>query len=229
MNSYKILVVEDEKQLARFLELELLHEGYTVTTVHDGRKALELIKDTNYDMILLDIMLPELNGIEVCRRIRAFSAIPVIMLTARDSVTDRVAGLDAGADDYLIKPFAIEELLARIRSIQRRITHSAPESDLLSVGDLLLDTASCTVNRSGSNIELTKREYDLLYFLMQNKGIVLSREKILREVWGYDYAGDTNVVDVYISYLRSKVDESFPNKLIHTQRGMGYILREDIK
>ncbi|WP_094545571.1 response regulator transcription factor [Petroclostridium xylanilyticum] len=227
MKNYNILIVEDEKQIVRFLELELKHEGYMIDTAFDGREGLKKAEENKYDLILLDIMLPGLNGMEVCRRIRQFSNIPVIMLTAKDDVTDKVMGLDIGADDYITKPFAIEELLARIRAALRRKDELVNTGENLQIGDLTMDLSKRQVSKNGKSIELTKREYDLLEYLMKNKGIVLTREQILEKVWGYDYIGDTNVVDVYIRYLRSKIDDTFKTKLIHTIRGVGYMLKEN--
>jgi DNA-binding response OmpR family regulator len=227
MKKYNILIVEDEKQIVRFLELELKYEGYIIDTAFDGREGLKKAEENRYDLILLDIMLPELNGMEVCRRIRQFSNLPIIMLTAKDDVTDKVMGLDIGADDYITKPFAIEELLARIRAALRRKSEVVENLENLQIGNLTMDLSKHQVNRNGKLIELTKREYDLLEYLMKNKGIVLTREQILEKVWGYDYIGDTNVVDVYIRYLRSKIDDSFTTKLIHTVMGVGYTLKEN--
>ncbi len=226
MDKFKILIVEDEKKIARFLELELQHEGYLVESVHDGRAGLSRVREQEYDLVLLDIMLPELNGIEVCRRIRQFSSLPVIMLTAKDDVADRVTGLDIGADDYITKPFAIEELLARIRAILRRTQESWDGANKLQAGDLIMDLSAHQVTRGGQTIQLTKREFDLLEYLLRNSGIVLSRDTILESVWGYDYGVDSNILDVYIRYLRSKIDDQFDKKLLHTVRGFGYTLKE---
>jgi two-component system, OmpR family, response regulator ArlR len=223
MEKITLLIIEDEKQIARFLELELTHEGYTVEIEADGREGLRKIKETHYDLILLDIMLPGINGMEVCRRVRQFSNIPIVMLTARDEITSKVMGLDIGADDYITKPFSIEELLARLRVALRR--KSSIMARTLQINDLLMDIASHKITRNSKVIELTKKEYDLLEYLMENQEIVLTREQILEKVWGYDYYGGTNVVDVYIKYLRDKIDEPFDNKLIHTIRGVGYILK----
>lgn len=220
----RILIIEDEKQIARFIELELLHEGYTVNIEYDGRDGLKSAKESEPDLVLLDIMLPGLNGMEVCRRIRQVSEVPIIMLTARDDITDKVMGLDLGANDYISKPFAIEELLARIRAALRNRNSNTNISKSMQADDLVLDTARHAVKRANQSIDLTKREYDLLEYLMKNKGIVVSRSLILENVWGFDYMGDTNVVDVYIRYLRSKIDDSFSRKLIHTVRGFGYLL-----
>jgi two-component system, OmpR family, response regulator ArlR len=227
MDKIRILIIEDEKQIARFLELELTHEGYTVDIQTDGRTGLNKIKETHYDLILLDIMLPGINGMEVCRRIRQFSDIPIVMLTARDEITSKVMGLDIGADDYITKPFSIEELLARLRVILRRQNTNSNPAKVLQIKDLMMDLTSHHIIRSGQIIELTKKEYDLLEYLLKNQKIVLTREQILEKVWGFDYYGGTNVVDVYIKYLRDKIDEPFAEKLIHTIRGVGYILKEN--
>lgn len=228
MGVFKILIVEDEKSIARFLELELNHEGYEVNLSYDGQEALEAIKNNKYDLIILDIMLPSLSGIEICRRTRVFSNVPIIMLTAKDSILDKVVGLDVGADDYITKPFHIEELFARIRAIRRKefINKNNENQSILIINDLNLNTMTREVSRSGKKIELTKREYDLLEYMLRNINIVLSREQLLEVVWGYNYIGDTNVVDVYIRYLRSKIDDDFEVKLIHTVRGVGYVLKE---
>ncbi|ARC84857.1 hypothetical protein U732_4069 [Clostridium argentinense CDC 2741] len=227
MKEYKILIVEDEKQIARFVQLELMHEGYEVETVYDGREGLEKIKNNEYNLVILDVMLPSLNGMEVCRRVRAFSEVPIIMLTAKDSVIDKVTGLDIGADDYMTKPFAIEELLARIRAIKRKNSSKNNENkNEIMVNDLVMNLSTHEVKRGDQLIELTKREYDLLEYLMKNVDVVLNREQLLEVVWGYNYMGDTNVVDVYIRYLRSKIDEDFDVKLIHTVRGVGYVIKK---
>lgn len=222
----KILIVEDEEKLARFTELELMHEGYETAKAFDGRTGLEMAQTGEYDLVLLDIMLPGLNGIEVLRRIRKSSDIPVIMLTARDSVMDKVSGLDTGADDYITKPFDIEELLARIRAALRKKSSDTGASSVLSSGLLTLDTAAHTVKYDGKSIELTNKEFGLLKKLLENKSIVLSRETLLEEVWGFDYMGETNVVDVYIRYLRSKIDDIYGAKIVQTVRGVGYVIRD---
>lgn len=219
----RILIVEDEEKLARFVELELSYEGYAVQKAADGRAGLELAEEGNFDLVLLDVMLPGLNGLEVLRRLRRSSSVPVILLTARDAVADKVTGLDSGADDYVTKPFAIEELLARIRVTLRK---NRPERDAAQVGRLSLDPARHIVRMDEVELNLTKREFDLLQLLMENKGIVLTRDVLLQRVWGYDYQGETNTVDVYIRFLRQKIDEAFDVKYIHTVRGVGYVLRE---
>ena len=222
----RILIIEDEKQIARFLELELNHEGYEVRLAADGRAGLQYLRENICELVLLDIMLPEINGFEVCRRVRQFSNLPVIMLTARDEVTSKVMGLDCGADDYITKPFAIEELLARIRVVLRR-NGGAANSKLLLTADLEMNSATRQVKRAAKPIELTKKEYDLLEYFLLNKNIVLTREQLLDKVWGYEFCGETNIVDVYIKYLRAKIDEPFPVKLIQTVRGVGYMLKEE--
>lgn len=224
--STKILLIEDEEKLARFVELELSYEGYLVTKAFDGRSGLNLAETGEFDLVLLDIMLPELSGMEVLRRIRRKSSIPVIMLTARDSIEDKVAGLDRGADDYLTKPFAIEELLARIRTALRK-NHVSMESQVLSSWGVQLDVARRSVTVNGTPVDLTKREFDLLHYLLKNKGIVLSRDTLMDNVWDYDFDGETNAVDVYIRFLRSKIDDTFHVKLIHTVRGVGYVIKDE--
>ncbi len=220
-----ILLIEDEKKIARFIELELIHEGYRIIKAEDGRLGLELAEKGGWDLMLLDIMLPGLNGLEVLRRLRRTSDLPVIMLTARDAVMDKVTGLDTGADDYITKPFSIEELLARIRTALRK--QQAAALPRLSVGPLQMDIARHAVTVGGENIDLTGREFSLLQYLMENQSIVLSRDVLLEKVWGYDYPGETNIVDVYIRYLRNKIDEAYGVKLLHTVRGIGYVLREE--
>jgi len=225
----KILIVEDEAKIARFLELELKHEGYEVTFAADGRTGLEKALDPGVDLILLDIMLPGLSGIEVCRRVRMESQVPIIMLTAKDDVTDKVAGLDMGADDYMTKPFAIEELLARIRVTLTRHSGKAKQDERaenLVFGKLKLDIAGHQAEYDGEELTLTKKEYDLLECLLRNKNVAMSREQLLSQVWGYEYMGDTNVVDVYIRYLRQKIDDKYGVHMIETVRGIGYMIKE---
>jgi len=232
MNELKILLVEDEEKLARFVELELTHEGYSVTKAFTGREGYELAVSNKYDLVLLDIMLPELNGMEVLRRLRRTSDVPVIMLTARDETMDKVAGLDQGADDYITKPFAIEELLARIRATLRKRNESKTGTvkagaDTLTACGVTLDIKRYTVTVNENNIELTKREFDLLHYMLLNKGVVVTRDMLMENVWDYDFDGGTNAVDVYIRFLRTKIDEAFDIKLIHTVRGVGYVIRDE--
>ncbi len=220
----RILIVEDERKIARFLELELQHEGYEVDTAGDGRTGLEKALTWKPDLMILDLMLPELSGIEVCRRLRHESDLPIIMLTAKDDVSDKVMGLDMGADDYMTKPFAIEELLARIRvGLKKHRAANAPAANVMTAGKLVLDPTKYAVSWDGMPISLTKKEFDLLRYLMAHKGQAVTRDTLLSDVWGYDYAGDTNVVDVYIRYLRHKIDEPFDIKTIHTIRAVGYM------
>lgn len=221
-----ILLVEDEEKLARMVEMELKYEGYTVEKAFDGRKGLDRALSGEFDLILLDIMLPQLSGMEVLRRLRKESQVPVIMLTARDSVMDKVSGLDSGADDYVTKPFAIEELLARIRAALRGQNAKAG-SGALTAGEVSMDVDRHQVTVRGENVELTKKEFDLLRHLLENKGRVLSRETLLDAVWGFDFVGETNSVDVYIRFLRGKLDDAFSIKLIHTVRGVGYVIKDD--
>lgn len=233
-----VLVIEDEEKIARLLEIELEYEGYRVGKASSGTEGLEKYRSEKWNLILLDIMLPNMSGIEVLRRIRQHNAlIPVILLTAKDSVEDKVSGLDLGANDYVTKPFQIEELLARIRAALRLSntatiiteTESSMESMAwLNLADLKLNERTREVIRDGDHIELTPREYDLLVFLLKHQRQVLHREQILQAVWGFDYYGDTNVVDVYIRYLRKKIDHGRATELIHTVRGVGYVLREQV-
>ncbi|MEC0182849.1 response regulator transcription factor [Paenibacillus peoriae] len=220
----KILLIEDEKNLARFIELELKHESYEVTVEYEGRKGLESALSEEWDIILLDLMLPGINGIEVCRRIRKTKQTPIIMLTARDGVMDKVMGLDSGADDYIPKPFAIEELLARMRSLLRR-SGVVEDSKQITYNGLVLDSEARILTKDQQIIELTKREFDLLSILMHNIGRVMTRERLLELIWGYDSEVETNVVDVYIRYLRSKIDEPGEPSFIQTLRGLGYVIR----
>ena len=264
----RILIVEDEEKIARFLELELTHEGYEVGKAADGRSALDMALASTWDLILLDVMLPQLNGLEVLRRVRRESDVPVILLTARDAVMDKVSGLDAGANDYITKPFAIEELLARIRVILRTrpvrcgagesgavasqggnasasqgassapavvgssasgsvsTSTTAADKGVLRVGQVTLDPSRRLVHVGETPVEFTMREFEVLRVLMENKDIVLSREKIANLACGYDYMGETNIVDVYVRHLRAKIDDRFGIKLVSTVRGVGYVVRE---
>lgn len=222
----RILIVEDEIKIARFVELELVHEGYSATKTADGREGLEMALSGRFDLVILDIMLPGLNGIEVLRRLRKESDIPVIMLTARDAVMDKVSGLDAGADDYITKPFAIEELLARIRVALKRRGASAAENHVLEIGPVRMDTDRYEVTVKGDIIELSNREFELLKLLMTNKNIVMKRDFIINEICGYDFVGETNIIDVYVRYLRTKIDDKYGIKFIQTVRGVGYVIKE---
>lgn len=250
----RILIVEDEEKIARFVELELTHEGYQVDKAIDGRTGLQMAETGAYSLMLLDVCLPELNGMEVLRRLRRTSNLPVIMLTARDSVMDKVTGLDSGADDYVTKPFAIEELLARIRlalkkaEVQKQTaTGSSSElqvpgdgvdthadygnlsvnhqHEILTCREVILDKSSHIVTVCGKEVELTNREFKMLEVLLENQNIVLSRDTLMEHVCGYDYVGETNVTDVYVRYLRAKIDDAFGIKLIHTVRGVGYVIK----
>ncbi|AGA57863.1 MAG: DNA-binding response regulator [Thermobacillus sp.] len=226
----RLLVIEDETSIARILQLELEHEGYTVGRAEDGRKGLEMALSGEWDLVLLDVMLPGLNGIEVLRRIRSSgSQIPVVLLTARDTVPDKVSGFETGANDYITKPFAMEELLARVRNLLRIFQQKQAEGekgDVLKAADLTIELRTRKVYRKEIAVELTPREFDLLVYLAEHKNQEKTREQILSDVWGYDFVGETNLVDVYIRYLRQKIDRGFRTKLIHTIRGVGYMLKE---
>ena len=222
----RILIIEDEKKIARFIELELTHEGYEVQAAYDGRAGLALCDTWKPDLLILDLMLPELSGIEVCRRLRQHSDIPIIMLTAKDDVSDKVMGLDMGADDYITKPFAIEELLARIRvCLKKTRLDQGHTANVLTAGKLTLNAASYSVSYDGKPISLTKKEFDLLHYLWVNDRTAVTRDDLLLNVWGYDFAGDTNIVDVYVRYLRQKIDDQYGVKLIHTIRSVGYMFK----
>ena len=226
-----ILIIEDEKNLARFVELELKHEGMKTEVHLDGRTGVEAATDEekDWDLILLDLMLPELNGLDVARRIRQVSNVPIMMMTARDSTIDQVSGFDHGADDYITKPFEIEELLARIRALGRRIDieneKNRVQQTTLTYRDLVVEKENRVIRRDEEIIELTKREYELLVELMSNLNVVLSRELLLNKVWEYDKEVETNIVDVYIRYLRNKLDKPGEESYIQTVRGMGYVMR----
>ncbi|HXG01186.1 MAG TPA: response regulator transcription factor [Bacteroidota bacterium] len=221
----RILLVEDEKKVARFIQQGLEEEHYAVDVVHDGERGLQMALNENYDLLILDVMLPKLNGLELIKAVRAQQkTTPTLMLTAKSSTEDKVAGLDSGADDYLTKPFAFEELLARVRSLLRR--GAQEKSIILRVGDLELDTVTHKAKRGGKTIELTAKEYALLEYLMRNKGRVLSRTLISEHIWDYTFDTGTNIIDVYINHLRNKIDEGFEPKLIHTVRGVGYVIKE---
>ena len=223
----RILLIEDEEKIARFTELELVHEGYEVGKAYDGRQGLEEALSGKYDLILLDVMLPALNGLEVLRRLRKESSVPVIMLTARDAVMDKVSGLDAGADDYITKPFAIEELLARVRVALKKHTDHVQQTHRLTVCGVNMDTDRHEVTCSGEPIELTNREYELVHVLMENKNIVMDREKLINRVCGYDYIGETNIIDVYVRHIRSKIDDVYGIRFIQTVRRVGYVIKDE--
>lgn len=233
--STRILIVEDEEKLARFIELELVHEGYEAEKSGNGREALEIALRGSFDLILLDIMLPGLNGLEVLRRLQKEKDVPVILLTARDAVYDKVSGLDAGAVDYITKPFAIEELLARIRAALKHYASGRQpvqngehgQEGLLSWGKLVMNIPAHSVRYDGQEIQLTNREFLMLETLLENRDIVLSRDTLLNKVCGYDFVGETNIIDVYIRYLRTKIDDEFNIKMIHTVRGVGYVIKSE--
>lgn len=216
-----ILIVEDEQNLARFIELELTHENYTVDIENDGKVGLDKALSKPYDLYILDLMLPNINGLEICRQIRQKTTTPIIIITAKSETYDKVAGLDYGADDYIVKPFDIEELLARIRAVLRR----QPDKDVLDINGIIIDKDAFKVTVNGHQLELTKTEYDLLYVLAENRNHVMQREQILDHVWGYNIEVETNVVDVYIRYLRNKLKPFNKEKSIETVRGVGYVIR----
>ncbi|MDJ0618648.1 MAG: response regulator transcription factor [Calothrix sp. MO_192.B10] len=220
-----ILLVEDEVKLARFVELELTCEGYQVTIAHDGLTGLTAARESHPDLLILDWMLPGMSGLEICRRLRSTGEqVPIILLTAKDEVSDRVAGLDAGADDYVVKPFSVEELLARVRANLRRTQET--DADILVFEDLKLNRATREVYRGDRAIELTAKEFDLLEYLLTNPRQVITRDRILETVWGYDFMGDSNIIEVYIRYLRLKLEANNEKRLIQTVRGVGYVLRD---
>lgn len=230
LKNYRVLIVEDERRIARFLQMELEHEGMHTAIEDNGRRAYERIMQENYDLILLDVMLPDMDGFTICRKVRELSQVPIIMLTAKDDIDDKVQGLDIGADDYITKPFATPELLARMRVVLRRQESQREareaQEEILSVKNLTMYPARHEVKVDDVLVELTKKEYDLLEYLLRNKRTVLTRDQILSNVWDYDYMGDTNVVDVYIRYLRQKLDDRFQEKYIHTMRGVGYVIKD---
>ena len=230
LKNYRVLIVEDERRIARFLQMELEHEGMSTAIEDNGRRAYERIMQENYDLILLDVMLPDMDGFTICCKVRELSQVPIIMLTAKDDIDDKVQGLDIGADDYITKPFATPELLARMRVVLRRQESQREareaQEEILSVKNLIMYPASHEVKVDAVPVELTKKEYDLLEYLLRNKRTVLTRDQILSKVWDYDYMGDTNVVDVYIRYLRQKLDDRFQEKYIHTMRGVGYVIKD---
>lgn len=223
----KILIVEDERQIARFLQIDLEKAGFQTAIEKNGKRAYERIVQEKYDLVLLDVMLPEMDGMEICRNVRELSDIPIIMLTARDEIKDKVEGLDLGADDYVTKPFSSDEVLARIRRIlKRRNEEPRKDENRLVVGSIILYPDRYEVHVKGEVVELTHKEFELLQYLVENRPNVLSRDQILQKVWGYDFMGNTNVVDVYISYLRTKIEEKCDEKHIHTVRGVGYVIRD---
>lgn len=220
----RILVVEDDEGIIRVLRRALTYEGYTVDTAPDGETALNLVHEHQPDLVVLDLMLPGMDGLEVCQRIRSESSMPIIMLTAKDAIQDRILGLDAGADDYLVKPFDLEELLARLRALLRRT--QMDRSTTLTFADLSLDTFTRIATRGAREITLTAKEYDLLELFLRHPRQVLSRDKIFDRVWGYDFGGESNVLDVYIRYLRQKLESAGEPRLLYTSRGVGYVMRE---
>ncbi len=219
-----ILVIEDEERILTFLRRGLIYEGYRVETASDGAGGLASARDNPPDLVILDWMLPGIDGLEVCRRLRAASSVPILMLTAKDAVSDRVQGLDAGADDYLVKPFALDEVLARLRALLRRAKPETPE--VLTFADLRLDTGTHQAFRGERAIELTAKEYELLELFLQHPRQVLTREVIYDRVWGYDFGGESNIIEVYVRYLRQKTEAESEERLLHTVRGVGYVLRE---
>ena len=219
----RILVIEDDEEIAKFIQLELTYEGYLVEVAHDGMKGLIAARQQPPDLVILDLMLPVVEGMEVCRRLRQTSETPILMLTAKGDVRDRVAGLDAGANDYLPKPFDLDELLARVRVQLRDLASSKPG---YQVGDLTLDPITREVRRGDRVIELSPKEFDLLYHLLCNARQVMTRDRLLESVWGYDFGGDSNILEVYIRYLRNKIEDEGLPKLIHTVRGVGYVVKE---
>lgn len=228
----RILVIDDDAKITSFLRRGLALEGYEVTVANSGAEALRIVAEQVPDLLILDIMMPGMDGLEVCRRVRAAGEdVPILMLTAKDTVADRVAGLDTGADDYLVKPFALEELLARVRALLRRGVRAGKEEEpvrpgLLRYADLELDTASREAQRGGRKIELTAKEYELLALFMTHPRQVLTRDMLMENVWGYDYTGESNVLEVYVGYLRQKLEAGREPRLIHTVRGVGYVLKE---
>lgn len=224
----RILIVEDEKHIARLLQLTLTEEGFTTATENNGKRAYERIVQESFELVLLDVMLPGMNGMEICRRVRKISDVPIIMLTGQNEVSDKVEGLDLGANDYVTKPFSLDELLARVRGVLRRHNEKIREANVKRyvVKNMIISPERYSVTVNDEPVELTHKEYELLLYLVENKPNVLNRDQILQRVWGYDYMGNTNVVDVYISYLRSKIDDRFGEKYIHTARGVGYAIRD---
>ncbi len=226
MAGERILIIEDEARIAQFIERALIYEGYRVTVARDGATGLSAARDTPPDLVILDWMLPGLDGLEVCKRLRAASDVPILMLTAKDDTKDRVTGLDSGADDYMVKPFSVDELTARVRALFRRsVATSRPE--ILRFGDLSLDTGTHRAYRGERAIDLTAKEYELLELFMRNPRQVLTRDVIFDRVWGYDFGGESNIIEVYVRYLRQKTEQNNEPRLVHTVRGVGYVLREE--
>lgn len=226
MSGERILIVEDEARIAQFVERGLIYEGYRVNVARDGQTGLQIARDNPPDLVILDWMLPGLDGLEVCKRLRAASDVPIVMLTAKDDVKDRVIGLDAGADDYLVKPFSIDELMARVRAQFRRVTPTS-RPEILRFAELTLDTGTHRAHRGDRAIDLTAKEYELLELFMRNPRQVLTRDVIFDRVWGYDFGGESNIIEVYVRYLRQKTEQEGESRLIHTVRGVGYVLREE--
>lgn len=221
----KILIIEDDPKIARLIEIELKFEGYIVEIASDGKEGYLTARYNPFDLILLDVMLPKMNGIEVCKRIREESNVPIIMVTAKDEISDKIVGFDYGADDYITKPFSNEELIARIKALLRRTKKNSNKKDIFEFEDLKIDYSAYEVYRNNDIITLSKREFELLDYLVTNKGIVLSRDKILEEVWGFDHIGNDNILDLYIKYLRDKLDKPYDRKFIQTVRGIGFIFK----
>ena len=226
MAGERILLIEDEARIAQFVERALIYEGYRVSVAREGQTGLGIARDNPPDLVILDWMLPGLDGLEVCKRLRAASDVPILMLTAKDDIKDRVQGLDAGADDYLVKPFSVDELMARVRALFRR---SPPTSrpEILRFADLTLDTGTHRAYRGERPIDLTAKEYELLELFMRNPRQVLTRDVIFDRVWGYDFGGESNIIEVYVRYLRQKTEQNTEARLVHTVRGVGYVLREE--
>lgn len=221
----RILVIEDDIKISKLIEMELRFEKFDVDVAFDGKEGLTKAKYQKFDLILLDLMLPKMNGIEVCKRIREESTVPIIILTAKDEISDKVVGFDYGADDYLTKPFSIEELIARIRALLRRTKQVANKSEDYQFEDLRIDYKAYEVFRGGDLKILSKREFELLDYLVKNRGVVLSRDKILEEIWGFEYIGNDNILDLYIKYLRDKIDKNYDRKFIQTIRGVGFVFK----
>ena len=226
MTSERLLIIEDEARIAQFVERALIYEGYRVSVARDGQTGLQIARDNPPDLVILDWMLPGLDGLEVCKRLRAASTVPILMLTAKDDIKDRVVGLDAGADDYLVKPFSVDELLARVRALFRRATPTS-KPEILRFADLTLDTGTHRAYRGDRAIDLTAKEYELLELFMRNPRQVLTRDVIFDRVWGYDFGGESNIIEVYVRYLRQKTEQGEEARLVHTVRGVGYVLREE--